>query len=67
MKIPARSILAGLAAAAILTVSSAAIVTAASPVVAGGPRGKGVRATAGRRGFDATRGRIPGGSNPPPG
>ena len=46
MKIPARSILAGLAAAAILTVSSAAIVTAASPAVAGGPGGKGVCATA---------------------
>jgi hypothetical protein len=46
MKIPARSILAGLAAAAILTVSSAAIVTAASPAVAGGPSGKGVCATA---------------------
>jgi hypothetical protein len=46
MKIPARSILAGLAAAAILTVSSAAIVTAAAPAVAGGPGGKGVCATA---------------------
>lgn len=46
MKIPARSILAGLAIAGILAVSSATIVTAASPLVAGGPAGKGVCATA---------------------
>ena len=46
MKIPHRSILAGLAIAGMLAVSSAAIVTATSPVVAGGPGGKGVCATA---------------------
>ncbi|MGD0018130.1 MAG: hypothetical protein ABSD62_02655 [Candidatus Limnocylindrales bacterium] len=42
MKTPTRSILAGLAVAALLVVSSAAVVTAASPAVAGGPAGKGI-------------------------
>jgi hypothetical protein len=45
MKISTRSIVGGLAVAALLAFSSATIVTAASPVVAGGPAGKGVCAT----------------------
>ena len=42
MKTPTRSILAGLAVAALLVVSSAAVVSAVGPAVAGGPAGKGV-------------------------
>ncbi len=42
MKTHARTILAGLAVAAMLVVSSAAVASAAAPVVSGGPAGKGV-------------------------
>jgi hypothetical protein len=42
MKTRTRSVLVGLAVAAMLVVSSATVATAASPVVAGGPAGNGV-------------------------
>jgi len=45
MRISPRTALAGLAVAGILAVSSATVATAASPLVAGGPAGKGVCAT----------------------
>lgn len=46
MKASPRSILAGLVVAGLLAISSATVVTAASPAIAGGPAGKGVCATA---------------------
>ena len=45
MKNRIRSIVAGLAVAGLLVIGSSAVVTAASPAVAGGPAGKGVCAT----------------------
>lgn len=45
MKTRTRTILAGLAVAALLVVTSAAVASAASPVIAGGPAGTGVCAT----------------------
>jgi hypothetical protein len=42
---PSRSLIAGLAIAALIAVSSVAVVAAAQPVVAGGPAGAGVCAT----------------------
>ena len=45
MKTPIRSVLAGLAVAGMLVISSAAVVNAVSPAAADGPAGKGVCAT----------------------
>ncbi len=45
MKTPFRTVLTGLSVAAVLAVSSVAVVTAASPAVGGGPAGRGVCTT----------------------